>query len=100
MSSMMSLSIPVEKLRGIPRTKDKNGNEYFNLTIAVNDECDKYGNNVSCMVAQSKEERENKAHKTYLGNGRVFWGHGAISRDQQAPASAPAKASGKDDLPW
>jgi hypothetical protein len=99
MSSMMSLSIPVEKLRGIEQSEDKNGRKYFNFTIAVNDEADKYGNNVSCWVKQSKEDVAAKTAKTYIGNGKVFWGHGANAPAKDA-VPAQSKAPIENDLPF
>ena len=57
------------------------------------------------MVEQSKEERESKAAKVYLGNVKVVWTNGTNvdaaprqdggSQPQQAKSSAPA-----DDLPF
>jgi len=48
----------------------KNGKKYLNLSIIVNDQKDKYDNDVSITHSQSKEEREAKAEKIYLGNGK------------------------------
>ena len=55
------------------------------------------------VVEQSKEERDAKSPKTYLGNVKVVWSNGnnvePAPRDgapaQAAPAAAPA-----DDLPF
>lgn len=52
--------------------KDKNG-KYQNYIISIQDGVDNYGNNVSMYVEQSKEEREQKSKRTYVGNGRVIW---------------------------
>ncbi len=46
------------------------------VTIAQSDESDKYGQNVSAYISQSKEQREAKEKKTYIGNGKVFWTKG------------------------
>ena len=46
---------------------------YVNLSVVVNDELDAYGNQVSVAVSQTKEQREAKDKKTYLGNGKVAW---------------------------
>jgi len=56
--------IPKEKIT----VSEKNGKKYLNVTIWINDEVDKYNNNGSISVNQTKEERENKAAKTYIGN--------------------------------
>ena len=43
------------------------------ITISISDKVDNYGNNVSAWIAQSKEEREAKAPKKYIGNGKVVF---------------------------
>ena len=58
--------------------KQKDGS-YKNYTISINDTTDQYGNNVVVYISQTKEEREAKAKKTYLGNGKVVWTDGNIT---------------------
>ena len=72
MSTLINGSIRVDKLPKEKFIKGKDGAVYYNLTIAVNDET-RYGNNVAFMDSQTKEEREAKMPKTYLGNGKVVW---------------------------
>ena len=43
------------------------------ITISISDKVDNYGNNVSAWIAQSKEEREAKTPKKYIGNGKVVF---------------------------
>ena len=55
------------------------------------------------VVEQTKEERDAKAEKTYLGNVKVVWTNGqnvdTAPRDgNSAPAPAPAEA--EEDLPF
>lgn len=52
--------------------------KYKNYTINIYDQVDQYGNNVAMYEEQTKEERESKAKKTYLGNGRVIWTNGQV----------------------
>lgn len=70
-NSIINLSIclsdlPKEKLR----KSEKNGKVYVNLTVSPRKEEDKFGNNVYAIVQQTKEEREAKASKTYVGEGK------------------------------
>lgn len=51
---------------------------YIPLSIYVDDKPDKFGNNVSIQLSQSKEDREAKKPKTYLGNGKVVFVKGEI----------------------
>lgn len=66
MSSLISIGI-----------KGKDG-KYKNYTIAVNDEVNEYGQNVSMYVEQTKEERDAKKKRQYVGNGKVVWTDGTI----------------------
>ena len=65
-------------LSAIPKDKiiiGKKG-KYLPIAITVNDEPDQFGNQGPVVVDQSKEEREAKAPKTYLGNVKVVWTNG------------------------
>ena len=77
MSVLMNASIRVDKLPKEKFIKGKDGAVYYNLTISVSDET-RYGNNVAITDSQTKEEREAKKPKNYLGNGKVVWTDGNI----------------------
>ena len=98
MSAIINGSIRVDRLPKEKFIKGKDGAVYYNFTIAVQDET-RYGNNVAFMDSQTKEEREAKVAKTYLGNGKVVWmsdkGVTVAERDDQ-PVAEPAS----DDLPF
>jgi hypothetical protein len=104
MSAILSLSIDVSKLPKEKFVKGKKG-VYYNFTVSVNDDT-RYGNNVSITDSQTKEEREAKKPKEYLGNGKVVWTDGNIvvaEREEQdaAPqAKATATVADEDDLPF
>jgi len=72
MASIIKASI---NLNEIPKHKiiDGKKGKYLPITITINDEVDKFGNNASIFESQSKEEREAKTPKNYLGNGKVIW---------------------------
>jgi len=56
--------------------KDKvqfNEKGWANVTVVVNDDTNQYGQNVSASMNQSKEQREAKEAKNYVGNGKVVW---------------------------
>jgi len=93
------------KLTDIPQDKiiiGKTG-KYASFTISVNNETDKFGNNASVVLAQTKEEREAKTPKVYLGNCKLVWTDGVCPqvppRDGQQQQSKPAPAE-NDDLPF
>jgi len=102
MASIIKASI---NLNNIPKDKIFTGKKgkYLPITITLNDELDQFGNQGPVVVEQTKEERDAKAPKTYLGNVKVVWSNGTnvdpAPRDMNsAPASAPAAA--EDDLPF
>ena len=65
-----------------------------NITISISDKVDNYGNNVSAWLAQTKEERDAKAPKKYIGNGKV------IFIDPNKKISVAPKTEKKDDSPF
>jgi hypothetical protein len=89
MKSLIGISLKKETLLSLP---DSNG--YIKLTASIEEKLDKFGNNVSVILEQSKEERDAKAKRTFVGNGRVFWTQGVIKTAKDTPAgdSAPAGA--------
>jgi len=92
----MNASIRVDKLPKEKFIKGKDGAVYYNLTISVSDET-RYGNNVAITDSQTKEEREAKKPKNYLGNGSVVWTDGNIVlAEKEVVQELPAT----DDLPF
>ena len=75
----------------------KDGAVYYNFTISVQDET-RYGNNVAFIDSQTKEERDAKVQKTYLGNGKVVWTDGSITLADKEDAKVEATA--ESDLPF
>jgi len=102
MASIIKTSI---NLNEIPKDKIITGKKgkYLPITITINDEPDQFGNQGPVVVEQSKDERDAKAPKTYLGNVKVVWTNGdnvdAAPRDNMPPAAAKA-AVADDDLPF
>ena len=108
MSTLINASIKASELKKIDKTKIIKGEKdsYIPITISVNDES-KYGKNVS--IAQSKEERDAKAVKHFLGNGSVIWTDGNIVKGQRDDDSQSFNATNStkatmpddmDDLPF
>ena len=79
--------------------KGKDGAVYYNLTISVQDET-RYGNNVAFMDSQTKEERDAKVAKNYLGNGKVVWTDGTVALAEKEDAPANVAATADADLPF
>lgn len=101
MSALVNFSLDLSKLPKDKIIKGKKG-QYINITASVNDET-KFGNNVSFFVSQSKEERENKENKLYVGNGKVVWTDGNIVKaevEDKEPVNSVVETDDDMDLPF
>ena len=99
MSAIINLSLRVDALPKEKFVQGKDGKVYYNFTINVNDESNQFGQNVSATDSQTKEEREAKKPKSYLGNGNVVWTDGNIKlADKKAEVSTKELVT--DDLPF
>lgn len=103
MASIINFSIDLTK---IPKDKiiDGKKGKYLPVTLTLNDELDNFGNNGPVIVGQTKEEREAKVPKVYLGNAKVNWTNGqnvdVAPRDGQPQQRQAAPAPVEDDLPF
>ena len=75
MASIIKASL---NLDAIPKDKIYIGKKgkYLPITITINDELDQFCNQGPVVVEQTKEERDQKSPKTYLGNVKVVWTNG------------------------
>ena len=102
MASIIKTSIDLNK---IPKDKIYVGKKgkYLPITITLNNEPDQFGNQGPVVVEQTKDERDAKAEKVYLGNVKVVWTNGqnvdTAPRDDNQSAPAPAQAPA-EDLPF
>jgi|TARA_R100000656_G_scaffold142_2_gene238 hypothetical protein len=98
-------------LSNIPKDKiivGKKG-KYLPIVVTVNDDVDQFGNQGPIVVDQTKEERENKVAKTYLGNVKVVWTNGEFpekipyesdARPTQPKSESFEKIDHDADLPF
>ena len=94
-------------LTEIPKDKIIVGKKgiYLPISITVNNEPDQFGNQGPVCVDQTKEEREAKVGKVYLGNCKVVWTDGVFpepNRDNQPapPTNKPQAVAADPDLPF
>lgn len=109
MAQLIEVSIKRSKITKEKIYKGKDGEEYLNLIISVNDETDRFGQDVAVYEKQSDEEKTAKANKNFVGNGKTFWVKGDGMKtakdktggqvDTKAPA-APPTFDYDDDLPF
>lgn len=94
MSKLLSVSLDVTKINKSELITGAKGT-YLNLTISLNDEEDKFGNTVSAWQSQSKEQREAKEDRNFLGNGKILFDGDASSKPKMKKAELV-----HDDLPF
>lgn len=80
-------------------TSDKNGKKYINLVVAGRKEPDKLGNTLTVFINQTKEEREAKKDKIYIGSGKVFNFGNNQSTQPNTQVTTP-QTDETDDLPF
>lgn len=93
MASLNSLYIKKEVLETLLNVLTKKGEKGIELTVNISDTENQYGQNVSAWVSQSKEQRQAKKERYFVGNGKQFWTDGAQPSKQ-------SESVADDDLPF
>jgi hypothetical protein len=102
MASIIKASINLSNIDKSKVIEGKKG-KYLPITITINDEPDQFGNQGPIVISQTKEERESKQSKTYLGNVQVVWTNGdnvAAGPREVQPSAPKVAAVVEDDLPF
>lgn len=79
MSSLNNIYIKVETLETLLNVVKKKGEKGLSIDISISDETNQFGQNLTAYVSQTKEQREAKAKRYYVGNGKCFWTDGKIN---------------------
>lgn len=99
MADFITASICVSK---IPREAIKvaeNGQKYISIVIAEGKEPDAYGNTHYITLSQTKEQREAKEKKVYIGNGKAYQPKASAPVSAEDIAAMPSVTEA-DDLPF
>ena len=91
MASLNNLYLKLETLETLVKTIKAKKVAGISIDISINDEAKQYNQNVSAYVTQSKEDRDEKKPRYYVGNGRTFWTDGNI-----VAFKSDSNESGKD----
>lgn len=101
MSDFISVSIC---LSDIPKSAIKvadNGKKYMNIVVASRQNEDKYGKTHTVYMSQSKEDRDAKMDKCYIGSGKAYQPKAATPVTAESIAEMPAISEAEvDDLPF
>ena len=96
MSKLIAIKIDVTKIDRARLFQGKNGAQYLDATVFVNEEQGQYGDNGMVTQSVSKEERESGVKGAILGNVKILGEFG-----DNKPAAAPAPAAVEsDDIPF
>jgi hypothetical protein len=99
---MINISICLTDLPQDKITTAKNGKKYINLVVDTKRETDQYGNTHSVYVSQSKEDRQAKVQKTYVGKGKeyVFKNDSPVTNKTENFYNPTPFDDGNSDLPF
>lgn len=83
---MIKISIDLNKVDKSRIKQHTNGAKYYSLVIDELKEVDKLQNTHCVYESQTKEEREAKVKRNYIGNGKEYkFNNNAASAPQNAP---------------
>jgi hypothetical protein len=88
---IVSLSLNLSKIEKSWLKKSTKGDSFLPLTVFISDKPNEYGQTVSAILEQSKEERNAEKPRTYLGNGNTIY-------DENANNNSDAEESLVDGL--
>lgn len=69
---MQVLSICLSDIPKDRITRANNGKAYVNIVVDTRREADQFGNTLSVYISQTKEERDRRENKTYIGSGKEY----------------------------
>ncbi len=84
---------------GTVSIKTKEG-VYKNYTLSINDDTNEYGQNITMYEEQTKEQREAKVKRVYIGNGKIFWTDGKINAAERVERETVSSNNSDSDLPF
>lgn len=98
MAALIEININLDKLKKEHIVQGEKG-KYYRMTLSVGDEVNDYNQNISVYDVQTKEQRENKEKKHFLGGGITFWTDGKIQRTSDITSSLIDQST-DEKMPW
>ena len=99
---MEVLSICVSDIPKSEIKKADNGKLYMNIVVQKMKAPDKFDNDLTVYMGQTKEQRAANIEKSYIGKGKTyeFTGGGGSQPTQEEIESAPAVSEEDSNLPF
>jgi hypothetical protein len=92
--------IPLDVLSTGAFQVGKNGKHYLNINVWVNDQVDQYGNQASLSISQTKEQREAKEKRVYIGNLKRNTPNGTAQPQPQGYPAQPQPYAAAPQQPY
>jgi hypothetical protein len=102
MGALINFQLELHKLDKDKIIKGKKGT-YYDITLSLSDTTNPYGYNVNAYDKESMEDRDAKAPRNYVGNGKVYWTDGNVAvaeKSQNAPVQKVQVQKEEVDLPF
>jgi hypothetical protein len=96
MAILANVYFKLDKLKEIVRTLEATNEKGVSIALSINDDINGYNQNISAYVSQTKEQRDSKQNKNYVGNGSVIWTDGTITvvpKKDSKPTQQPTQSS-------
>lgn len=77
-----------------------NGKKYLNFIVSKRQTVGQYGHTHTIYLSQTQEERNAKADKVYIGDGKEHVTQFAPTQESAPSAPSAAPIPETDDLPW
>lgn len=102
MSSLSNIYIKVETLETLLNVVKKKGEKGISIDISISETSNDYGQNLYAYVSQTKEQREEKKARFYVGNGKCFWTDGNIevAKKKEVLEAMPMTETKEEDFPF
>ena len=71
--------IKLDTLKTLVNVLEQKKEKGISIDLSINDDVNDYGQNINAYVSQTKEDREAKKLRFYVGNGKTFWTDGKIT---------------------
>lgn len=91
---MIVLNICLSDIQKDKITKANNGKSYASIIVDERREADKFGNTHTVYMNQTKEQRQARENKVYVGSGKEY------VFENQTSKSTPTVVKDGDDLPF
>ena len=98
MSSLSDIYLKIETVETLLKTMKAKQLKGIGITVSITDETNQYGQNINAYVSQTKEQREAKQNRFYVGNGKCFWTDGKITVAEKQASNEPAGLPPSDDF--